>query len=92
VSGEVAQSEVEWCAGIFGMLADGGMWGVPRSGLAFQRQGDGLHLISKMPYAPELGGTPSEWAEYQEDDFQEIKRRFDKAGIAMEDKTGSNVS
>jgi hypothetical protein len=87
VSDEVAPSEVEWCEGVFRMLKDGGTWGVPRSGLIFQRQGESFHLISKMPFMDGMPGTPEDLAEYQADDFAAIKARFDRAGIKMDDRT-----
>lgn len=83
----VREWEVEWCKGFFALLSDGGVWGVPRSGLLFTRQGDALNLTERMPWQVTMPINPEELREYQDEDFEQIKKRFDEAGIPMEDKT-----
>jgi hypothetical protein len=89
--------DVAWSYKTFMMLADGGMWMVPRSGLLFQKKGNELHLVHRMPYLPEMAEayengadvppTPEALLEYQQRDFECIARHFREAGIEVIDKT-----
>lgn len=83
----VQEWEVEWCKAFFALLAEGGVWGVPRSGLIFTREGTALNLTERMPWQEGMPMSKTALRDYQDDDFEAIMRRFDKAGIPMEDKT-----
>jgi hypothetical protein len=73
-----------WCRMLFGSLADGGIWGVPRSGLVFTKKADRLVLTSAMPHDPAMPLTEDELREYQDDDFEVIRSHFNQAGITVE--------
>ena len=67
----------EWCRVHFALMAERGVWGVPRSGLTFQKQGDKLVLVSKVsPITPTF-------AQFQEDDYEVIRDQFNEAGIKV---------
>jgi hypothetical protein len=72
-----------WCTQMYRMLREGGVWGIPRNGLVFQKQGDGLVLISKMPHVEGMEPSPEELAAYQEDEYRLIKDHFEAAGIPV---------
>jgi hypothetical protein len=72
---------VDWCRAHFAMLKDGGVWGVPRSGLIFTRCGDALVLTARMPHDPAMPLTAAELDKQQHDDFAGIKLHFDAAGV-----------
>jgi len=76
-----------WCRSVMGMLADGGIWGVPRSGLVFTKRGDKLVLTSEMPHMEGLPMTAEELADYQREDYELIKERFELAGFQVERDT-----
>jgi hypothetical protein len=50
------QAHVEWCQRTWDMLTDGGSWGLPASGLIFQKREAAreLVLIDAMPHMPEM--------------------------------------
>lgn len=75
--------EVRWSRAMFEMMAERGVWGVPRSGLLFQKQGDTLVLIEQMPWESGMPGTAAELREYQEYDYNVIAKRFRAAGIRV---------
>lgn len=68
-----ATSNVQWCKSLFASLKPQGVWGVPRSGLVFQKDNDSLVLQSVIP------GIVS--PEESEADYQCIKSHFADAGI-----------
>jgi hypothetical protein len=82
---------IAWCKRMFAMMAEGGIWGVPRSGLIFTRRGDKLVNTQRMPFLPGMENpdmdcphTAEALAAHQEDDFQEHVRHFGAAGITVE--------
>lgn len=79
-------NNVAWCQQMFSMLASGGTWAVPRSGLIFQKQGSKLVLIERMPYMPEMSETltPEQLTEQQDGDAESIRRHFQAAGIEVQ--------
>lgn len=76
-------AHVEWSRRQFAMMKDRGVWGVPRSGLIFQRQGAELVLINLMPHTEELPVTPEQLAETQQSDIAVITAHFGAAGIVV---------
>lgn len=78
---------VNWCRRQFNLLNDGGMWGVPRSGLLFQKTSTALILIDRMPYTEEMPITEQELLDYQQQDFELIQHMFGLAGIEITDST-----
>lgn len=89
-------SDLAWCRAHFASMADGGVWGVPRSGLVFCRRGEALVLVERMPWtsemaeAAELGrdvpGSEEELRAYQDADYETIRGRFEAAGITVTDE------
>lgn len=78
---EPTQAEaVAWSRSTFGRLAEGGTWTVPRSGLVFQRKGDELVLISKVPLMPGMEVTSE--AE-RDEDYETIRQVFGLAGVTV---------
>lgn len=78
---------IAWSKTHFASLKDQGVWGVPRTGLMFQRQGDALVLIQRMPHDPKMPISAAELDEIQQDDFEVIASKFRAAGIEVRDKT-----
>ena len=79
-------AHVAWCRNLFDMIAEGGVWGVPRSGLVFRKQSGCLVLQDRMPYDPdmiELGITEEQLQEQQDGDFEAIRTHFEAAGIPV---------
>ncbi len=78
----------KWCLNLFNTLAEGGVWGVPRSGLIFTRRKGQLVLTAQMPHdgAMPRSLSDSDWSadeltDYQRTDYARIKREFLKASI-----------
>ena len=78
-------AHVEWCRSMFNLLADGGVWGVPRSGVVWRKEGKTLVLDALMPWMEEMEGviTPSELHRQQEDEIDAVTRHFAAAGITV---------
>jgi hypothetical protein len=76
---------VEWSRRHFALMGDGGMWGVPRSGLIFRRAGDFLILHAVMPYMEEMVGTvtPEQLHEQQVAEYETIAAYFEAAGVPV---------
>lgn len=78
---------VEWSRKMFAMMAEGGTWGVPRSGLIFQKHGKCLELTARMPYDPAMPLSPAQLDEQQQGDFDAVKLHFGAAGVEVIDRT-----
>jgi hypothetical protein len=74
---------VAWCKAPFDLIADGGIWAVPRSGLVFTKRGDGLVLTETLPHMEGMPVSPAELADYQESEFDDTRRHFGAAGIEV---------
>ena len=82
-----------WSLNHFAMLAEGGVWAVPRSGLLFSKRGKELVLVARMPYTAELAAAsrdgrdvptnPGVLSAYQDQDYAIIARTFEGAGIPV---------
>ena len=71
---------------MFAIMAQGGTWGVPRSGLIFQKLGQKLVLVSRMPPEAGMPMSAQELREYQDSDYAAIKEHFEAAGIPVEEE------
>ena len=78
-----SRENLQWCQNLFASLADDGVWGVPRSGLVFKKQGKALVLIEQMPFIEGMPLSPPELVKYQDGDFTCIQRTFAEAGIPV---------
>jgi hypothetical protein len=76
-------AHVEWSRQHFELMADGGMWGVPRSGLMFRKEGDKLVLTTLMPWQEGMPITAKELQEQQDNEYEDIKRHFEAAGVTV---------
>lgn len=79
---------VEWSRNHFHRLTEnGGVWGVPRSGLMFTRRIDKLILTDRMPHMAGMECSAKELAELQQEDYERIKSYMEAAGVIVEDAT-----
>lgn len=79
----IKPDDVLWCRRTFESLRDGGLWGIPRSGLVFTKRGDLFVLTEEMPYDPAMPITEAELREQQADEFRSVRRHFAAAGITV---------
>jgi hypothetical protein len=83
-----AENFTGWCQNLFATLSEGGVWGVPRSGLVFQKQGEKLVLVQRLPLEiaePSMIGADRETLlKFQDEDFEVIREVFAVAGITVE--------
>ena len=79
------EDHVEWCKAMFAMLAEGGVWGVPRSAISFRKEGGALVLDERftMPWSPGLPITEEELREQQDAEFEQVREHFEAAGIEV---------
>jgi hypothetical protein len=73
---ELEVENVKWCKNMFALLAEGGVWGVPRSELIFQKRDGALWLVHQ-PNGPDAQA-----------DFEVIRYFFKKSGIEVKGKEG----
>jgi hypothetical protein len=78
---------VEWSRNHFRTIANGGAWGLPRSGLIFTKRGNTLVLTARMPHDPAMPITAEQLIEQQDSDFEGTKLHFGAAGITVVDET-----
>ena len=81
---EARPEDAAWSEMMFAVLAEGGTWGVPRSGLVFTKREGKLVLTAAMPFEPGMPGDADDLREYQDADYGIIKRAFEAAGIEVE--------
>jgi hypothetical protein len=74
---------IAWSRKTFDSLNEGGVWGIPRSGLMFRRRGDTLVLFEAMPWSEGMPITGTQLIEQQESDYRAVKRHFEAAGITV---------
>jgi len=75
--------DIAWSKAHFEIMADGGTWGIPRSGLIFQRRGQTLVLMATLPHDPGMPIDTAELKRQQDADFEIIKKHFGAAGIEV---------
>lgn len=86
-------AHIAWARRRFGLMRDGAVWAVPRSGLIFTRHGDALVLTDRMPWTTELAQAARDGADvppnagallaYQDADYELILARFEAAGVTV---------
>jgi hypothetical protein len=72
-----------WCRQMFASLAEGGVWGIPRSGVVFRKEGDALVLTESMPYDESMPLTFAQFTEQQNGEFETVREHFAAAGIEV---------
>jgi len=78
------QTDIAWCRQTFARIAPGGVWGIPRSGLIFQKTGEQqLTLIDQMPWTDGMPISPAQLLTQQEREFNLNKEHFAAAGIEV---------
>jgi hypothetical protein len=77
----VSKDHVEWCRHMHRIIAQGGIWGLPRSGLVFRKTGNVLLWVGTIPPATRI--PPALLDEAREHEFEENFKNFSKAGVAM---------
>lgn len=73
----------EWCAELFRVMSQGGVWGIPRSGLVFRKEGTSLVLVSEMPWSEEMSVTKQQLHAAQLEEFEVVRENFGRAGIEV---------
>lgn len=84
---QIDPAHVKWCQNLFRLMSEGGTWGIPRSGLTFQKRASELILIDRMPWQSGMELSHSFWEAYQQDDFELQQTYFGQAGIPVRDET-----
>jgi hypothetical protein len=79
----IEQKNIDWSRNHFHMLADGGTWGVPRSGLIWTKRGDELVLLARMPWVKEMPITADQLKEQQDADISSISEHMRAAGVRV---------
>ncbi len=80
-----SEASVSWSRNHFRILKEGGIWGVPRSGLMFRKEGGKLICIARMPHIAEMPINAEQLKEQQDSDIEVITESFGLAGIPVED-------
>lgn len=90
-----------WCRQHFAMMREGGIWGVPRSGLVFVKRAGELVLTGRMPWSDELAtaakagwDVPADAAslrEFQDEDLAGIRERFGRVGVEVREEVLGDV-
>lgn len=81
-------NHVAWCRAQFNRLRDGGVWGIPRSGMIFTKRGDTFVLTAVMPYVRGMPCSDTELRQQQRDEFELNRLHFAAAGITIIDEVG----
>jgi hypothetical protein len=76
-------AHVAWCRQHFAMMADGGTWAIPRSGMIFNKRGNTLVLAVVMPHMNGMPCTPEELIAQQRDEFENCREHFAAAGVTV---------
>jgi hypothetical protein len=76
-------ADAQWSKNLFASLNEGGVWGVPRSGLMFRKRGKEFVLFARMPHMKEMPITARQLRRQQNSDFAIIREKFAEAGIKV---------
>lgn len=72
-----------WCRATWAMMAEGGTWGIPRSGIIFTKREGKLVLTDAMPYTSEMPMSEKELKEFQDSDFEATREEFGLIGVEV---------
>lgn len=84
MSDKLDQRHVEWSLRHFQMLAEGGAWAVPRSGLIYTKRDGRLVLTAIMPFDKEMP-ISAQLCKQQQSEIDGIKLHFEAAGVPVDD-------
>jgi hypothetical protein len=73
------EDHAKWCREMHTLIAHGGLWGLPRTGLVFRKTGNVLIWVGVIP--PKLRLHDIDAAREQE--FEQNLRNFSDAGVPM---------
>lgn len=79
------ETQHSWARMMWNALTDRGYWGVPRSGLVFQKRGEVLALTDRMPHVEDMPASPRQIRTLQDDDFDGIRQLFGDIGVEVVD-------
>lgn len=87
----VERWEVDWCRGLWESLRDGGVWGIPRSGLIFQKRAGAREfaVVARMPHEEGMPLSAAELAVQQQAEVDGTRARFAVLGITVPDETAA---
>ncbi|HEY2243418.1 MAG TPA: hypothetical protein VGH47_04240 [Xanthobacteraceae bacterium] len=71
-----------WGLNLFSRLRNGGVWGIPRSGVVFQKQKDDLVWVGSVPPNGSLA-LPVDAYVVQESEFLTAREKFAEVGILV---------
>ena len=74
---------ISWSQATFNLLAEGGVWGIPRCGLLFQKRNGELVLIDRMPWVEAMPITAERLRKQQDEEYSAVKLNFEKTGIPV---------
>lgn len=72
----------DWCRSMFEILAEGGVWGIPRSATVFRKEGDALVLVD-LPYDRLMPCSEEEYRATVDSEFETVREHFAAAGIEV---------
>lgn len=75
----------DWCRGMYALMSEGGVWGVPAAGIVFTKRNGGLVWTAAMPWRADMAGviTRAELEARQAEAFESIREHFAAAGIEV---------
>ena len=76
-----------WSRNLYNAMKEGGTWGVPRSGLIFQKQKGKLVCTIRMPQMAEMPLSAEQLKQQQDSDVKVIRESFAAIGIIVEDQS-----
>jgi hypothetical protein len=76
-----------WCQKLFSVMAEGGTWAVPRSGLIFQKRQGKLICTIRMPHDPKMPCSAAELKRQQDGDVRVIGEHFAAINVSVEDQS-----
>jgi hypothetical protein len=91
MSNRIETDFISWSRAHFNLLADGGTWAIPRSGVVFQKREGELVLIERMPWDESMPITEERLRKYQNEEYAAVKLNFEKVGIPVRDETSVTV-
>lgn len=73
----------KWCRQMWASLNEGGVWGIPRSGLVFSKRNGKLVLIECIPHMEEMPVTAAQLKRQQDSDFDATVEHFGRVGVEV---------
>jgi hypothetical protein len=74
---------VEWCRRTWSLMRDGGVWGIPRTGLLFKKLEAEKTLMLIDRFVPVIEEARPGWRELQEEDLEACREHFAVIGVEV---------